>query len=143
MKTTTIDRLEIIKGLYKPVAQPHAETFQECFDAFERYTTDTKIEPRYLVDGKERMHVGPYCVWRDHYRSFAVRCADWVLSRIRERTILVDNDRMHFELVDHDNGYTLVVASHGQIIGSLYLAYIRTDSIPVLEEERSACHEHS
>lgn len=159
MKTETeSSRLEIIKGLYKPIAQPHVETFAECFNSWEPWRLFDRnykpgIVPRCItgqnVAGNlfknvenifrgrartekhpdETMLVGPFCSRRDG-GSMAVSCADWVLSRIRERTIIIGNDRMSFEIVDHDNGYSLVIANHSQILGSVWLAYIRTDSIP-------------
>lgn len=157
MKTTK-DRLEIIKGLYRPIAQPHIETFAECFPDSAPWKLFDKaykspFEPQYLTGQNiagnlwknvkatmrgekherkhhdESMQIGPFCSRRDG-DSLAVRCAGWVLSRIREGTIVIGGDRMHFEIVDHDNGYSLVTAQHGQICGSVWLAYIKTDSIP-------------
>ena len=144
--------------LYKEIAQPNVTTFAEVFEDFAPYDVmDSKqkhqFEPRRItgqaigtnlfddvkaiMNGRKckshpdhSMQVGPYCSRRDG-DSFSVRCADWVLSRIRERTIIVPNDRMSFELVDHDNGWTLVIVNHGQILGGVWLAYIKTDSIPV------------
>ncbi len=90
----------------------------------------------------ETMRVGPYCQWSDskstRHESLAVRCADWVMSRIRERTIIIGGDSMSFDLIDHDNGWTLVTAHHSSILSSVWLAYIKTDSIPVLKETEAA-----
>jgi hypothetical protein len=81
----------------------------------------------------ESMRVGPFCsVYRKDQDNeyLSVRAADWVLSRIVERTIIIGGDTMSFEVIDHGNGWSLVTAHHGQICGSVWLAYIRTDTIP-------------
>lgn len=95
-----------------------------------------------LVEGKrptqkhrdENMPVGPFCSFSarefENNRYFDVRCADWVLSRIKERTIVIGDDRMSFEVIDHGNGWSLVVAKHSVICGSVWLAYIKTESVP-------------
>lgn len=138
--------------LYRELAQPHVETFSEVFEAWKPYAKGA-FEPRYISGqaiadnlwrdvkatmngnhGKRKhadqsMPVGPYCYRRDG-DSLSVRCADWVLSRIRERTIIIGGDPMSFDLVDHDNGWTLVTAHHSSIVGSVWLAYIRTSTIP-------------
>jgi len=83
--------------------------------------------------GDERMLVGPFCSVSpldSPNRYFSVSCADWVLSRIKESTIIIGGDTMSFHVIDHGNGWSLVVAQHGQILGSVWLAYIKTDSIP-------------
>lgn len=122
-------------SLYKPLAQPHAEHFFDVFPAWEPWQFNAKqgISAQWLTDSDgERMAVGPYCSWRDHYDDpKAVRCADWVLSRLRERTLIIPNDQMSFDMVSHDNGWTLVTAHHSSILSSVWLAYIRTDSIPM------------
>lgn len=161
--TTTQDRLEIIKGLYKPIAQPQVETFDECFDDFEEWKLfDKSYKPRfspYFITGQniagnlfknvkatmqgefrnrkhadETMQVGPFCSMRDG-GSMAVHCNEWVMDCIKRHTIIIGGDRMSFEIVNHDNGHSLVIAQHGSIIGSVWLAYIRTDSIPKLTDQ--------
>ena len=148
------------RELAREIAQPHVTRFSEVFEDSAPYNVMTgkskhPFAPRTLtgraiatelyddckaiMTGRDKprhtdktMQVGPYCQRRDG-GSFSVRCADWVLSRIAERTIIVPGDRMSFEIVDHENGWSLVVANHGSILGSVWLAYIKTDSIPSLE----------
>lgn len=150
--------------LYREIAQPHVTDFREIFEAWDYYDVSNggrnhKFEPRYItgqnVGGNlyknckrilqhgqepvkhpdERMPVGPFCSLSDHSRSFSVRCADWVLSRIRERTIIIGDDRMSFEISLHANGWALVTAHHSCIIGSVWLAYIRQETIPQPQPE--------
>lgn len=145
--------------LYKEIAQPHVTTFQECFPAWAKYDVNApdrkhQFEPRRITgqalasnlydDAKaimeggrakrkhrdESMTLGPFLSIRDG-KSLSVSCADWVLSRVRERTIIVPGDTMSFEIVNHDNGWSLVTAQHSQILGSVWLAYIKTETIPV------------
>jgi len=150
--------------LYKEIAQPHVSRFAEVFTDFTLYDSKNQkhnFAPRYISgqniagnlykdckaifqNGKrqdkhqdERMAVGPYCTWRDKYgQSLSVSCADWVLSRILERTIIIGEDHMSFEIVEHDNGWTLITAHHSCIIGSVWLAYIKTESLPKIYECR-------
>lgn len=151
--------------LSKPIAQPHVETFREVFEDFSPYhimTGKGKLFPSREIAGQafasnlyenlkdtmegrkqpkkrpdKRMKVGPYC-FREAGQSFCVRCADWVLSRIREGTILVPDDEMYFQIVDHKagegwpGGWSLVTANHNTIGGTVWLAYIRTESIPTV-----------
>lgn len=81
------------------------------------------------------MEVGPFLSFRDYERpALSVRVAEWVLSRIAERTIIIPHDTMSFEIVEHENGWALVVARHSAILGDVWLAYIRADSIPVAKK---------
>lgn len=129
MKTEFYKHQASGQELCRPMALPHLETFAELFtDAkpFDAKTSFSDVE----IPGRSQK-IGSYICWRDNYQSsMSGRPADTVLSRIVEGMIDVENDRTHFELVNHDNGWTLVLVSYGQILGSLWLAYIRTDSIP-------------
>ena len=126
--------------LRQSVMQPHVSTFSEAFSAWAPYVSADPRFPLIWMNGEkakgrkaERMAVSAYCLRRSdggHLDSLNVRPADWVLSRIREGMILVPNDRLHFEIVDHGNGWSLLVVNHGQILGSRWLAYIKTNSIP-------------
>lgn len=145
--------------LYKEIAQPHVERFDEVFDSWQardvmkpgapspfqaRQITGQAIATNLWNDVKATMRgdrrsrkhadytmlVGPFCACSDLDRYFNVSCADWVLSRIRERTIIIPHERMSFEVTPHDNGWALVTAQHSTICGSVWLAYIKTDSIP-------------
>jgi hypothetical protein len=157
---TNAEKDAILKGLYKPVAQPYAQTFADVFEDWKprdvmksnephpfppRHITGQNIagnlynDVKSIIRGEKRskhndesMAVGPFCSVSSEkgYRFFSVSCADWVLSRIRERTIIIGGDTMSFEVIDHRNGWSLVTAHHGQILGSVWLAYIRTDSVP-------------
>lgn len=77
--------------------------------------------------------IGTFCtvVTKDARRSYDVTPSAAVIDAIRMGTIDCGmNDSFSFEVIDHGEGLALVVASHGLIIGSLWLAYIDTDSLP-------------
>lgn len=145
-------------SLMKDLANPNVRTFGECFDSFEEWRLFDKkykptIEPVWITGraiatelyddvkaifrGERRnrhhpersMSVGPFCSRRDG-GSMAVKCSPWVIDAIKAKTIIVPHDRMSFEIVDHDNGWSLVIAQHSQICGNVWLAYIRTETIP-------------
>jgi hypothetical protein len=117
------------RGLAKPLACPKVTTFAELFPKSAKYEyPKTKFPKRVASNG---MLVGNYCMHRDG-ESLDVQCADFVIEAIGQRTISIANDELYFDLVDHNNGWTLVVVNYNQIIGNFYLAYIKTDSIPKL-----------
>lgn len=125
--------------LAQPIAQPHAEKFSDVFTDYAPFIQDGRspFTPPILEHDKSRMRIGPYLHFREHKRpSLFVAVAGWVLSRLRERTVIIDNDSIDFEIIDHRNGWSLVVAGHSLIIGSTYLAYIRTDSLPPCAGQR-------
>lgn len=129
MQTETFKHEASGVELCRKILQPHVTTFAEVFPSFRPYDSrETCLQ--WIVDGRDKMAVSSYCVIREPHQSLNVTLADWILSRIRESMLLIPNDRLFFEIVNHDNGWSLVVVSHGVIIGSRWLAYIKTDSLP-------------
>lgn len=54
-----------------------------------------------------------------------------VIDAIRTHTIdCGQRDRITFEVVEHENGWSLVIAKHSIIGGGVWLAYVRSDSVP-------------
>jgi hypothetical protein len=119
-------------NLFKPVAFPKINNFQ---DLFPLSTTDKanfpaeKTERLTMKDGKEKMYIGTYCILPDH-NSCRVAISDCVLTFIKTNMILINYDELFFEVVDHKNGWCLILVSYGQIIGNRWLAYVKKDSIP-------------
>lgn len=97
-------------------------------------------QPRYIggttwdgeLAGDLHMTVGPLCVMCRSGRAQAINVqpTDAVMRAIKDGTITIRGDRMSYRVIDHDNGWSLVLAQHGQIIGSVWLAYIRTETVP-------------
>ena len=50
-----------------------------------------------------------------------------------EMVSIIGEDSFYFELIDHGDGTTLVVVNYNKILGSRWLAKIKTDTIPKLE----------
>lgn len=76
--------------------------------------------------------IGPFCSveTKQGNRYFSVSCADWVLSRLAESRGLVPcQTAMSFEVIDHGNGWSLVLAKQGGYT-PFWLAYIKTETIP-------------
>ena len=113
--------------LAQPLLQPHVDRFSDVFwqASFDK---DNKPEPR-VIQSLENTRVGPYCQALGVNGPSWVSCADWVLSRLAETLVVPDESGLFFELVPRGD-WTLVVAKYNQIIGSRWLAMIKTDSIP-------------
>jgi hypothetical protein len=80
-----------------------------------------------------RNELGPFCSARllgGERRSMAVRALPAVVDVIAPR-IVTDDDHLSFDIITHEtNNRALVIASHGHIIGSHWLAYIDPQSLP-------------
>lgn len=89
----------------------------------------------------ESMAVGPFCAFEGRNftgnKYFSVKCADWVLESIKQRTIIIGGDTVSFRIIDHGNGWSLATGSQGRVSGGVWLAYIRTDSIPQQGESKT------
>ena len=121
--------------LYKPVMRADVTRFDEIFDAATEYDAPDAPKSRsWIGDGtRPPIPVGPYCPIRKlggGHGSLAVSCRDWVLSEIDRNMLAIDNDSLHFGIVEHEGGWSLVYVSYNVIIGDRWLAYIKTDTIP-------------
>jgi hypothetical protein len=124
MKTPE-EKIELGKIVGHQIAFPHAETFDDLFSL-------TAPEPGDKVIGE--LVLSPYCQRRTRqngYQALSVRAHGPVENWLVENTI---GGRMVFQLIDRGDNETLVTAVYDQIIGSRWLGFIRTDSIP--EEAR-------
>lgn len=80
--------------------------------------------------------LGPYCsvdlsqLGGPRHRGIAIRATDAVVAALEPRIVTPD-DHLSFELIAHEStGRVLVIARHGYISGSHYLAIIDPDTIP-------------
>lgn len=131
----TAERPEI-QGLYKPLAFPDALRFDELFESATPYDGQSRTVT-HRRSGRDRATVTSYCTGRgakgEHF-ALNVQPRRKVLDFINAEMLVVANDSIHFQVVDHDGGFSLVIVSYGQMIGSRWLAYVETASIP--REER-------
>jgi predicted RNA methylase len=84
----------------------------------------------------KKNQIGPYCtidlsqLGGPQHRSIAARASDATMNALRGR-IVTDDDQISFKLIAHkETGRVLVIAQHGQIIGSHWLAYVTPDTLP-------------
>jgi hypothetical protein len=120
-----------LDGLAKKVAQPYVTIFSECFDDVRRWNHNGGNH-QLVISKVGDLTITPFCALHDKaraYHSLSVIPADWIYSRIREGMLDIE-DRVFFEVVDHKNGWALVLAQYDGIVGSLWLAYITSASIP-------------
>lgn len=151
---------ETVPSMGKRIALPRATTFDELFANATRWNFNDPVEnakrkadPYYRRDhergvpfnpdapfGKgharrwrDTSMIGTFCtvVTKDERRSYDVTPSAAVIDAIRMGTIDCGmNDSFSFEVFDHGEGLALVIASHGLIIGSLWLAYIDASTLP-------------
>jgi len=110
----------------KPIYFPEYDSFDQFFEAAAPW-----------VHNQKGVHHSPG-QWGDYLArsrsgqtSLSVKPTAEVLAKIQERMIPIDYDRKYYEIVDHpDTGCSLVIAKYNQILGSHYLGYIKTETIP-------------
>lgn len=147
------------ENIGKRFALPNVTTFGELFTAAEPWDWDEKAErdarksnPYFRKDhvggvmmnpdappmrdsrcGRDTALIGTYCGLRPHGRgSLRVTPSEATIAAIRGGTIDCGAaDTFSFEIIDHGEGKSLVVAQHSLIIGSLWLGYIDSNSVPV------------
>lgn len=57
-----------------------------------------------------------------------VELAGWAIDVLKTRAM--GDLRFTLRAIAHDNGWTLILAQYDRIIGSVWLAYVRTDTVP-------------
>lgn len=115
---------------------PNLTRLADLFDEVREWEKDAPdLRPvQKLTPGRRASAVvGNYCIVRGlngHEPGLQVRASEMLVTWLRANMIDVDYDRFHFGLVDHGNGFALLYVSYGQIIGSRWLAYIESATIP-------------
>ena len=97
--------------LAKPVLLPDVEDFADLFEV-----TDKR---------------GYYCALSKRkagHASYRVRPTAITEEAVKEN--MLEGLGIYFEAIEHGNGRTLIVATYEQIIGSRYLAYVKTGTVP-------------
>ncbi len=119
-------------GLARDVKWPDVETFGELFESF---TTDKEAAPPDVrLSAKPEPRTGrigsisPY-IWMPGYKSGYVKLRREYEDALRRE--LLESLTVTFKAISHaDRGYTLILAEYSEIIGSHWLAYVRTNSLP-------------
>jgi hypothetical protein len=141
----------------KPLYMPEAKTFADVLEYHgewnhswprhpETNATIAPVEPRYIPEttpagtawersawrSDGRNEIGPFATVQprgEKRRSIAVRATDATIAAMTP-VIVTPDDHLSFEIIEHADGRALVLASHGYIIGSIWLAYIDPATIP-------------
>jgi len=109
--------------------------FDELFDDYRPWSQEDSFEPIQIhKQYVESMYIGSYCMLRGG-NALRVKPNQKLVRGIEESMIAIEYERTHFEIIDHDDGRSLVVCSHGQIIGSRWLARIDSKTVPRVVEE--------
>jgi hypothetical protein len=133
--TTTNEPVYAING--KKIAFPAATKFDELFSSATPKTGGIGDQSPTLYTGRawdgRRFYLTGYCFRSAPFAAWNVTAAAPVLEYVKDNVLHCGNDRMYFELVQWDDGKTLVVAQHNVICGNHYLAVIDTASVPAYE----------
>lgn len=132
------------RRLSRPLALPHVRDFAELFDRWLPWPAGIRVTspiPAVRVPaieyssrtGRERrayMEIGPFLSITPGHHSFAVRPSARTIEAIQGRTLAIAYDTVSFEVILWDLYDALVVASHGRIIGSVWLAVVDPLTVP-------------
>ncbi len=132
--------------LSRPLLLPDVLDFAQVLTYLGEWDNDTMtpragVTPRPdLVPQPSKIgnnELGPYCtadlsqVGLAKHRAMAVHPTQAVLDVVRDR-IVTDDDHLSFKIIAHrDRNRALVILEHGHILGSHWLAYIDTDTLPL------------
>ena len=110
-----------LADLPKPIAFPDA-TFTKLFPALTENSIARPHPPRATISNW--LHLRDFPV-----TSCRVELADWLVDWIRDNMLPVDYDTIYFTATNRGDGWTLISAQYNQIIGSRWLALVRTVSV--------------
>jgi hypothetical protein len=134
--------------MHKPLVFP-CESFSDLFERWAPYTKEVPSWAKPIkvtgpcigkaLKGKRKRNGEPdlnshmffdsYCIVRDR-ESLRVKPKQEVIDTIMRNTIIVEYDKMFWEICPHDNGKSLVVCSHNLILGNVWVALIDTETVP-------------
>lgn len=117
----------------KPLAFPEVKSFDELFVDYAPWnsTLSRRPTPQAIEGIKASKHgqIGPYLSMRDGH-SLAVRPSPAVVQYVKDNMLPIVEDHIYFEVIDRGEGESLVTASYNKIIGSRWLALIKTSTVP-------------
>ena len=125
----------------RPIALPDVRRFDQLFVSWRPWVSNLRERPRGIpipaVDHDKRgralrrfMEIGPYLTVSPGHHSFHVVPSERTVDAIRVNTISIAYDTISFEVIVWDPTEALVVAKHGQIIGSVWLAVVDPLTVP-------------
>jgi hypothetical protein len=127
-----------MKSIYLPEVTDCAELFAEM-QPWNIMNPGEKAPLPSTVIRQEHgaMEIGPFVSVRGRgdmsfpRQTMAIKPSDRLLTWVRENVVLVDNDRMTFEILVQEDGDCLVIVNHSQIIGGYWLTNkLRVETLP-------------
>lgn len=121
---------------HSPLLLPDAVDFADVFARCVPYDDRAKLpEPARLDPDPQYPHmpgpaIGRYLSVREPYQSWAVVPRPETVAAVKPNMLSIYGDSLSWEIVNHDNGFSLVIIRHSCIIGSRYVAYVRSASVP-------------
>lgn len=117
--------------LLREIINPNAISLTDVFEDIKAYDDNNPPKSRiWETKNGIKIPVGPRCYFKGQGRkSLGVKCKYWVMEEIKKNMIPIENDSLYFEIISHDNGWSLIVISYNLILGSRWLAYVKTSSI--------------
>lgn len=128
MSTTREQRLEWAHICHKPLLFPDITKFEELFSGI---YTGREEAPTNLPLYERATGINAWChrhLESGHYVSLYLKPLDVILEGIMDSDVV--GGTKYFSMVDRGDNVTLVLVQWDQIIGSRWLAFIDTDSIP-------------
>jgi hypothetical protein len=104
----------------KTVAFPEVSKFSDLFG---------NIEPKQNREFADKAVISNWLLYSDHHSEYRAP-TEKTLEYVRNNMLPVDYDSIYFRVIDRGDNETLIVAQYNQIIGSRWLAFIKTDSVP-------------
>jgi len=119
---TRAQKLELSEIVGKPIAFPEYDSFLDLFQLLGEETVSREVEP----GSKIRTWMSKR--GQGKYGSLYVLPCRKVIDYLKEQNVV--ELELYFSAVDRGDNETLIIAQYDQIIGSRWLAIVRTDTVP-------------
>ena len=117
---TIAQKLEMAKIVGKPLAFPEINDFSELFG---------NLEDKQNYEFADKSVISNWLLFRDHHSEYR-QPSETMLAYVRDNMLPVDYDSIYFTVTDRGDGTTLICAQYNQILGSRWLAFVDTDTVP-------------
>lgn len=115
---------------------PYADRFDDLFVDVQPYNRNTPREETVIAKmgaGRYPGDITDFMVFSSNgvHEMARVRVQPAVVEGLRGSMLDIENDSIHFKVIHHEStNRALVIAMHSQILGSRYLAYVASASLP-------------
>lgn len=124
----------------EPAEWRHQFTTKELYehDPSPSWQEMIKSSPSLKAEWNKPMYVGPYITierqGQAHFGGWAKVSREFA-ERVVRQTIVSDYDTMSWEVIEWPDNQALVLAKHGQIIGSVWVACVHADTLPTFTDD--------